>query len=136
MKNLFNQIKEAYHKWSERRFLKQHGVLTREQYDRKYDPDVFHPASRVKDFYHGYPHVYCFEDHNHGIYVWDLAYDGVYVADKWCKENLEGKFRFDFHRAMRSTANEWEVNELGGSDHIFFACQDSKDFTLFMLRWS
>jgi len=35
-----------------------------------------------------------------------------------------------------STANEWEVNELGGGDYIFFACQDPQDYTLFLLRWS
>lgn len=133
-----NFITRYYKEWSERRFLKKHGVLTREQYNRRYDPDVFYPASRVKDFYHGYPYVYCFEDGNHEIYYWDLGFDGIYVATQWCKENLKGKYRFDFHRAMRapSTPNEWEVNELGGGDHIFFACQDSKDFTLFMLKWS
>ncbi len=133
-----NFILKYYREWSERRFLKRHGCKTREEYDRKYDPDVAHRATRIKNFYQGYPYVYCFEDHKHDIYFWDLGYDGVYVTNQWCKENLKGKYRFDFHRTSRapSTANEWEVNELGGGDHIFFACQDPQDFTLFALRWS
>jgi hypothetical protein len=94
-----NFILEYYREWSDQRFLKRHGCETREEYDRKYDPDVVHRATRIKNFYHGYPYVYCFEDHNHNIYV-------------------------------------WEVNELGGGDHVFFACQDPRDYTLFLLRWS
>jgi hypothetical protein len=133
-----NFITRYYKEWSERRFLKKHGCETREQYDRKYDPDVVHRATRIKNFYHGYPYFCCFENHQHEVYYWDLGIDGIYIADKWCKKNLKGKFRFDFHRVMRapSTANEWEVNELGGGDHIFFACQDPKDYTLFLLRWA
>jgi hypothetical protein len=132
------KLVDKYRKWSEKRFLLKHGCATREQYELKYDPDVFRPASRIKSFYHGYTHVYCFEDQRHEIYWWDLGYDGTFVVDKWCRENLVGKYRFDFHRVARSAAsdNEWEVNELGGGDYIFFACQDPKDYTLFLLRWS
>jgi hypothetical protein len=126
-----------YKEWSEKRFLKKHGCKTREQYDRKYDTDIIHRATRIKDFYRGYHYVHCFENHDHIIYELDIAYDGVYVAIQWCTENLKGKFRFDYHRAWApSTADEWEVNELGGGDYIFFACQDPKDYTLFLLRWA
>jgi hypothetical protein len=133
-----NFITRYYREWSERRFLKRHGCETREEYDHRYDPDIVHRASRVKNFYKGYPYVHCFEDRQHIIYHWDLGYDGIWIATQWCKENLKGKYRFDFHRVIKepSTANEWEVNELGGGDYIFFACQDPKDFTLFLLRWS
>lgn len=127
-----------YRLWSEKRFLKRHGCETREQYDRRYDLDVQHRSTRIKSFYHGYPYVYCFENRSHDIYDWDIHYDGVYVATEWCKKNLKSKFRFDFHRATKTpdTTNKWEINELFGGDYIFFACQDPKDFTLFMLRWS
>ena len=127
-----------YRKWREQRFLKKHGCETREQYDRRYDPDVHYGSSRIKSFYRGYPHVYCFENHRHLVYEWDVAYDGHYVIDKWCRENLKSKFRFDFHRVMQSpsTANEWEINEVGGGDYIFFACKDAQDYTWFLLRWS
>jgi hypothetical protein len=55
----------------------------------------------------------------------------------WCKENLKGKFRFDYHRVINcpATAWEWEINELGGLDYVFFACQDPEDFFIFKLTW-
>ena len=127
-----------YRKWSENRFLKKHKCETWEDYNRKYDPDVYHLALEIKNFYHGYPHVYCFDNHNHSIYDWDIAYDGVYVATNWCKQNLKHKFRFDFHRVWRSSAtgNEWSINDIGGGDHIFFACKDSTDYMMFLLKWA
>jgi hypothetical protein len=129
---------EKYRAWKEKQFLKKHGCETREQYNYKYDPDINDRAISIKDYYHGYPYFYCFEDRKHEIYYWDVAIDGVYVTNKWCKENLTGMFRFDFHRATKapSTANEWVTNELGGGDYIFFACKDPKDYTLFLLRWT
>jgi hypothetical protein len=71
------------------------------------------------------------------VYHWDLGSDGIYVLSNWCKENLKGKFRFDFHRVINcpATANEWEINEIGGVDYIFFACQDPEDFFIFKLKW-
>ncbi len=136
--SLRETISKAYRNWSDQRFLKKHGCNNWEQYNRRYDPNVVYGATRIKDFYHGYSNVYCFENHKHIIYEWDIAFDGIYVATEWCKENLKGKYRFDFHRVMRapSTASEWEVNELGGGDYIFFACKDPRDYTLFLLRWA
>ena len=127
-----------YRKWSENRFLKKHGCETWEDYMRKYDPDVDHLATEIKNFYHGYPYVYCFDNHNHPIYDWDIAYDGAYVATNWCKQNLKHKFRFDSHRAWRSSAtgNEWSINDIGGRDYIFFACKDSTDYMMFLLKWA
>ena len=127
-----------YRNWSEKKFLKKHGCENWEQYNHRYDPDIIRNATWLKDFYHGYPYIYCFENHKHDIYIWDLGYDGTFVVDKWCKENLKGKFRLDFHRAMKapSTAYEWEINELGGGDYVFFACKDPRDYTWFLLRWS
>ncbi len=138
MTDIIKPIKEMYRKYSEKKFLKKHGCETWEQYNHRYDPDINNRASKIKHFYQGYPYVYCFEDHKHDIYFWDLGYDGTFVVDKWCKENLKGKFRLDFHRAFKanSTANDWEINEIGGGDYIFFACKDPKDFTLFMLVYS
>jgi hypothetical protein len=120
-------------------FLKKHGCKNWEEYNHRYDPDINIGASIVKDYYHGYPYVYCFEDPKHEIYFWDLGYDGTFVVNKWCKENLKGKFRFDFHRVQKaswSSSNQWEINELFGGDLIFFACKDPKDYTWLLLRWS
>jgi hypothetical protein len=136
--NILTTIKEKYHAWKDRRFLKRHGVETWAQYNRQYDPDINWRATRVNDFYHGYPYVYCFENREHEVYYWDLAVDGTYVVDNWCKENCKDKFRLDCHRVIKypSTANRWEFNDLGGGDYIFAAFKNPKDYTWFVLRWS
>jgi hypothetical protein len=128
-------IQKRYLEWRERRFLAAHGCETREQYDYRYDPGVNRRASRVKDFYHGYPYVYCFENRDHDVYYWDVGIDGIYVLSQWCKENCTDKFRFDCHR-VSSTSSGWEIDGLGGGDYIFFACKNPKDYTLFLLRWA
>lgn len=124
--------------WKDKRFLKKHRCETWEQYNYKFDPDCNQRATRIRDYYHGYKHWMVIQNRNHYAYHWDVHEDGIYVLSEWCKENLDSKFRFDFHRVMNApaTAHEWEINELGGSDYILFACQDERDFIWFTMRWA
>lgn len=112
-------------------------LRNRAQYERKYDPDYNIRASRVKDYYHGYPYVHCVTDHDHTIYFWDLGWDGHYVIHNWCKENLKDKFRIDPLRVSKDRyTNEWEVkNEIGGGDYYFIAFKEESDMMWFKLRW-
>lgn len=107
-----------------------------EHYRRQYDADHNYRASRVKDYFHGYPYVYVFENHNHDIYYWDIAVDGIYVASQWCEKNCKDKYRFDFLRVYQNYWGDWEINEIGGGDYIFAAFKNERDYMLFMLRWS
>lgn len=138
-----NMLSAAVKKRRETRFLKKHGCETWDEYNRRYDPDILHRATRIRDYYHGYPYVYCVENSNH--YAYQLLHDygpGGYrygydeIVD-WCKEHIKYKHRTDCHRVFRapSTANEWEINEIGGLDYLFFAFQDERDYNWFMLRW-
>jgi hypothetical protein len=138
MQQLLTYLRIKIKTWQERRFLKRHGCDSWEQYNYRFDPDIFKPASRIRDYYRGYPYFYCFENHKHEVYDWDIHIDGIYVLSKWCKKNCKDKFRFDFHRAMKApaTANEWEINELGGGDYIFVAFKEQRDYTWFILRWN
>lgn len=133
-------ISQSFDKLSEkirrRYILWKHGQHGLEIYLRKTDPDIFWPATRIKDFYHGYPHVYCIEDHNHHVYYWDLPIDGSYQIHQWCKENCEDKFRFDYQRVAKTYCGEWEVDEIGGADYIFAAFKSEQDFLLFTLKWT
>jgi hypothetical protein len=95
---MISYLKQKYLNWKEKRFLKYHMCVDRAQYERRYDPDYNMRASKVKDYYHGYPYVYRFDDRDHTIYFWDLGYDGRYVIKNWCKANLKDKFRIDFLR--------------------------------------
>lgn len=134
---LIQHLRTKIDAWKEKRFLKKHDCETREEYERRYDPDCNKCATRLKDFYQGYKFVHCFENFKHEVYHWDIAVDGIYVMTLWCKEHFKGKFRFDIHRAINfpSTGNQWVMNDIGGIDYIFFACQDPEDYFVFKLQW-
>lgn len=130
--------------WRNQRTLKRLGYASWAMYRRMTDPDVFFPASKVKDYYHGYQLVHCFENHDHQIYWWDMAYDGMYVIERWCERHLQGKYRFDCLRCYQQTPiglngveePELWINELGSGDYFFFACKEPTDMFLFKLKWS
>ena len=130
--------------WKNKRQLKKLGYTSWWQYRRQTDPDVFFPASKVKDYYRGYQYLHCFENHQHEIYQWDLGYDGSKDIVDWCEKNITGKYRFDCLRCYQQTPvglqgaeePEWWINELGGGDYIFFAFKEPVDMFLFKMRWS
>jgi hypothetical protein len=133
---MFKSIKEYWNRYREKRFLRRHSCSNWREYNRRYDTDFNNRATEINSIYHGYSHVYQFTDHKHTIYDWDLGYDGAYVVERWCEQNLCGKFRLDFHRVIEDSCGKWVINELGGGDYIFAAFKDPQDFTHFMLRWS
>lgn len=136
--NLIRRCKARYRMWRSQRYLKKHGCDSWRQYARQYDADYCGRATQVQDIYQGYPYVYCFENHEHEVYYWDLGRDGTYVVNDWCEKNCRAKHRLDFLRVIKapSTGNHWAVNEIGGSDYIFAAFKDERDFLIFLLRWS
>jgi hypothetical protein len=140
---LINAITSKYRTWQENRFLKKHGCETREQYDYRYDPDRVPRATQIRNYYQGYQHVHCFENRENFVYkiIYDYGpggyRDGFDEIYEWCEENLSGKWRYDMLRVMKwpSTGNQWEINELGGGDHWFFAFQNDEDYFMFKLQW-
>ena len=140
---MINLLKTKLAKWKEDRFLKKHGCRTRKEYDRMYDPDYCIRALEMANYYHGYKHVHCFE--NHKGFAYQTIYDfgpggyrtGFNVICDWCEENLTNKWRYDCHRVIKapSTANKWSINEIGGGDHYFFAFMDDEDYFMFKLQW-
>ena len=126
------------------RKLKKSGYKSWEHYRRWNDPDTLCRATRVKDFYHGYKYVHCFEDRNH--YAYELLYDygpgGIKYGDdeivEWLDKNAKFTSRIDMHRVIKcpATADQWEFNDLGGGDYIFVAFKEEKDYMMFLLRWS
>jgi hypothetical protein len=131
-----NYLKQKYLDWREKRFLKKHGCENRAQYERMYDPDYNIRATRVKDYYFGYPYVHCFTDRDHTAYFVDLGWCGMPVIHQWCKENLKDKFRIDFLQVLKdSYTDEWEVNGIGGGDYYFIAFKNESDMIWFKLRW-
>lgn len=149
--NLVEKIKDIYKLYKDRAFLKKHGCETWKEYNRKFDPDYNFRADRIQDYYHGYPYVYCFENRENFAYT--LLYDygpggfryGCDDINDWCTEKLKGKFRIDVHRVHKMTPIgidgkdgkfEFWINEIGGSDYIFAAFKNERDYVNFLLRWA
>lgn len=134
-------LKERYRKWQHQRYLKKHN-LTQRQYDLIHDPDYNACGNRVRrDIFHGYPHVFPYpptgmKDYGfHGV-SWHVEHVEEMMA--WCDTNCRGKWRNNWHRVLRDVwyDDEWDVNEIGGGDIMFFGFKDSKDAMMFALRWS
>ena len=140
---MLTTIKQRYKQWKDQRFLKKHGCASWDDYHHRYDPDCNISATRVKDYYHGYPYWHVFERSEH--YCYKLLYDhgpggfryGYHDIIDWCQEHTKGKPRTDFLRVLNApaTANQWEINEIGGGDHIFIAFKEKKDYHWFLLKW-
>lgn len=118
---------------------------TEEAYQRQMDPDVNRRAGRVSQYYHGYPHVYIYTSSNVDPFTrfkdWSNAYAEM---TKWCNEQCRGKTRNDILRIYEQTfiginsdiKKEWFISDIGGGDALCFAFQDSRDYSMFLLKWS
>lgn len=134
-------VKNKIHKWQEQRFLRKHGCVSWDMYNRLYDPDYNARATVLRDFYHGYPYWHVFDNYNHFCYkiLGDYGPGGVFYGfnrmQAWCDTNIKHKFRIDGLRLFKNQ-NEWHLNELSGNDKIVFAFENERDYAWFMLKWS
>ena len=142
---IIRRLRARWKLWKDRRFLAANGCLTWSGYYRKIDPDHNPRANRVSDFYHGYPYVFCFENHKHDIYDWSIHTDGVRSVYEWCDCHMQNKYRMDCLRVYQQTALDWNRNEtpewvisdLGGTgDYMFVGFKDERDALIFTLKWA
>ena len=139
---IIRRIKAWIRKWKAERKLKKSGYKTWRKYKHNRDPDVERYANHLVHFYKGYPYVYACPNPNH--YGYELLYDygpggvryGYDDIDDWCEEKIKWNYRTDIHRVWLNRNGEYELNDIGGSDIIFYAFKHEKDFTYFLLRWS
>ena len=123
--NVTESLKGRWDFYRHAAYLKKRG-WTEEQYQNYEDPDRNIRATRIKDYYFGYPYTHAF------------------TSTRWCKANCRGKFRSDILRVTKqtgiglngSTTEEWFLNDIGGGDALFYAFKDPKDYTMFCLRWA
>jgi hypothetical protein len=76
-----------------------------------------------------------FVDHNEP-FAWVPCKDARQYF--WPERPLGENAVWRFERVIKypSTANEWEVNEFGGEDHIFVATNNDKDAIMIALKYS
>lgn len=60
---------------------------------------------------------------------------GMNFIDRWCKENIKHKYRYDYISIIKRS-EQWEIKNTEGDARVVFAFQDKHDYTLFALRWS
>lgn len=130
------RVKRMWNDFWHKRLLKERG-WTQKDFDLHNDPDHNVRATRVKDIYFGYPYVYGYETPS-GTPWFQFGdwLEGLTVIKDWCDANCKDKWREDIHRVIKDYWSEWEINELGGGDILFFAFKNEKDYMLFLLRWT
>lgn len=135
---LIDQLKQRYKDHNERRFLKAHGCKTWAEYARRFDPDIGPMARWAHTYYHGYPYIFPLEPdgyrdlHYHGVYPYIEAAGQI---AQWCEKNCKGKWRNDWLRGLWDHQGNYEFNEIGGGDIMFFAFKEESDYVWFRLTW-
>lgn len=136
MRNVAEELKGRWDFYRHAAYLKKRG-WTEEEYQNYEDPDRNIRAVRIKDYYFGYPYTHAFTTTRTLPWTkfsnWMDCYEEM---NRWCKTNCRGKFRSDILRVVKSPQNDWELNDIGGGDALFYAFKDPKDYTMFLLRWS
>lgn len=138
------RIKARIRRWRAERKLKKSGYINWASYRHGLDPGISRGSTRIRDFYKGYNYFHCFEDRSN--YVYKLLYDygpgGTRYGDddmyEWCEKHMMFNYRIDMHRTIKcpATADQWEINEIGGGDYWFVAFKREQDYFHFMLRWA
>jgi hypothetical protein len=137
MQNVLDDLKSRWDFYRHAAYLKKHG-LTEDEYQEYNDPDRNISATRIKDYYHGYPYWVIFTTSRGDPWTrFGTWMEGFTEIKDWCKENCQDKWRSDIHRVIKepSTANQWEMNDIGGGDALFFAFKNQEDCFLFKLKW-
>lgn len=138
MNDVVESIKGRWDFYRHAAYLKKRG-WTEEEFQLHEDLDRNDRATRIKDYYVGYQYTHAFTSTRTLPWIefgnWMDCYEEM---NRWCKANCKSKFRSDILRVIKapSTGNEWEINDIGGGDALFYAFKDSRDYTMFLLRWS
>lgn len=142
--NVVEDLKGRWDFYRHRAYLKKMG-WTEEMYKKQTDPLIIKNAERLSNFYYGYKHRYIFETSRVKPFIdYETWMDAYVQMNLWCETNCQGRWREDIHRVIKQTGidnngnmvPEWFINDIGGGDALIYAFEDSRDYTMFLLRWS
>lgn len=142
--NVLNDVKGRWDFYRHAAYLKKMG-WTEEAYQKRTDSNINYRATSIKDFYFGYKHIHVFETTRCEPFTkYDTWMDAYKAISDWCNDNCSEQWREDIHRVIKQTPiglsgpepSEYFMNEIGGGDALFYAFKSSKDYTMFLLRWS
>ena len=138
--DILGRFYSKYILWKDKRFLKKHGCENWDQYNHRFDPDINIRATHIKDYYMNYPYVFVFTDTRNDAFR-DGVDEGCELLKNWCKENCKGKWRTDIHRVLprnlwqASDTTDYDINDIGGYDFLFFGFTNEQDYIWFSLKW-
>lgn len=140
---MIEQLKNRWKGYKEKRFLASYGCETWREYERRYDKDIGPMARWAHTYYHGYPHIFPLNPEGlrgcmrktrpRGFHPY---HDQCEQMMAWCEQNCTGKWRNDWHRGWWDLQGNYELNEIGGGDIMFFAFKEESDYVWFTLVWS
>lgn len=133
--NTIQKLKERWKGYKEKRFLETHGCKTWREYELRNDPDVGYLARWAHTYYHGYKYIWPYPHEAPTFTANEWSPEKAGQMAMWCERNCQGKWRNDWHRGFWDHQGNFEFNGIGGSDFLFFAFNDSKDFMTFRLVW-
>jgi hypothetical protein len=125
------------------RLFKKHNVSTWSEYNLKFDCDYNKRANTIRTLFHGYPYVAEITDARVLLTNrCDNWGDGYQYLREWLSTECKGKARATIDRALRTEhlysdgtkLVDWEINTFG-SDSVFIAFQDERDYLIFLLKW-
>lgn len=134
LENVVDDYKNRWDFYRHRAYLKKKG-WTEEQFQEYNDPRRNQQATRVKDYYHGYPYFYSYTSSRIAPFIlYPTWMDGYQAIKDWCNASCRGAWRHDILRVYQAQYS-LEINEMGG-DALFFAFENERDYTIFLLRWT
>ena len=134
MNNVLEELKGQWDFYRHAAYLKKMG-WSESQYQRHNDPGYNDRASKIKDVYSGYPYVHIFTTSRGDPWTrYGSWLEGLSAITDWCDENCSGRWRHDILRVIEHHG-EWEQNEIGGGDALFFAFDSAEDLFFFKLKW-
>lgn len=137
-KNPLTWIKYRYLEWRWDRVLRKSGHRTWYSYLRANDLDFNLSGYTVRDQFCGYSYIAT-------VPYWKLPtrFDPMFGPIEhcehmlaWCEKNCRGKYRNHWERVIKDHAGQYLPNGIGGTDELFFAFKDERDYILFTLRWT
>jgi hypothetical protein len=137
-KNPLTWIKYRYLEWRWDRVLRKSGHRHWESYLRYNDPDFYALGYTVRDQLYGYPYI-ALVDYRKLPIRFDPMWGPIHHCEEmlaWCQKNCKKKYRTHWERVIMDHAGQYLLNGIGGTDELFFAFKDERDYIMFILRWS
>ena len=135
---MFKKFKYRLLEWKWERILKNSGHTSWYGYFRYNDPDYNIRGRTITKILHGYTYITCVRrasvTHYYQLLTSANRNEGSEVYD-WCNRYCRGKFCGVCERVTLEPNGDYLLNDIVGSDELFFGFKDHRDYLLFELKW-